>query len=298
MRGRVSWLWLIALPFGAVGAQRTPRPRVSPPAAAAPVQDSAARREAREAEAARALVAAEARAANAALRRWRSAYLARSRWQSLGDRCQAGVLRAFPGDTTPELRDSLQALVERMESTVLLYGVGVPVDSPSTRALLQLVVRWEAGIDRPVWDAEGSGPPRRAMAAGLTGEVADPRGPGCLPSPVASDTVTFVVPGVADLPLPQAPRPRVRAFFGPQAPQAVRDDFFTRVGRTNPAVALTYIRLAPVVRWGDWAVVGVQRPVEPGGVALDTASHGGAVYLMRRVGAEWRLLAIVRSWGG
>ena len=58
------------------------------------------------------------------------------------------------------------------------------------------------------------------------------------------------------------------------------------------------VSVAPMVIWKDYAVVGVKRPQERGGVQVDGSNRGGASYLFRRVGAEWRLLAIVRSWGG
>jgi hypothetical protein len=51
------------------------------------------------------------------------------------------------------------------------------------------------------------------------------------------------------------------------------------------------------VIWQDYAVVGVHRPLERGGIEVGSGSNGGAAYLLRRVAGEWRLLAIVRSWG-
>lgn len=247
-----------------------------------------------------AYLAAETRGYAQQLSTLRRAYLARASWADLGDRCNPGSLRVFPKDTTPDMQKALQAMVERMEQTVLLYGAGkslaTPEASPEARALLRVVVGWEAGIDRPRWDEDGTGV-HRAVATGLTGEVPDPTKPGCLPSPVMGDTVTFVVPGFADMDFPKAPRPRVKAYFGPEGQQRARDEFFTAVGSKDPNADLSYIVVAPMVIWRDYAVVGVKRPREKGGVAVGTASNGGAAYLLRRVGAEWRLLSIVRSWG-
>jgi len=222
--------------------------------------------------------------------------LARAGWAPLGERCDPGALRVFPVDTTPAQRDTLQREMERMEAAVLAAGVGGSLATPEARALLQVVLAWEAGILRPRWDVADGEPPR-AFAAGLTGEVPDPRGPGCLPSPVARDTVTVVVPGVADLPLPGAPRPRIKAYFGADAPRHVRDEFYAAVGARDPEAALAYLQLAPVVVWREWALTGVRRPVERGGVAVAGGSEGGAVYLWRLVGREWRLVTVVRSWG-
>ena len=39
------------------------------------------------------------------------------------------------------------------------------------------------------------------------------------------------------------------------------------------------------------------REDEKGGIEIGVGSNGGAVYLLRRVGREWRLLSIVRSRG-
>jgi hypothetical protein len=226
----------------------------------------------------------------------RGAYLARASWADLGDRCNPGSLRVFPQDTTPVLQQALQSMVERMEHTVILQGVGRSLATPEARALLRVVVGWEAGIDRPRWDEDGAGV-HRAVAAGLTGEVPDPTTPGCLPSPIVGDTVAFVVPGFADMDFPKAPRPRVKAYFGPEGQQRARDEFFAAVGSKNPSAELSYTVIAPMVLWQDYAVVGVHRPRERGGIEVGSGSNGGAAYLLRRVGGEWRLLSIVRSWG-
>jgi hypothetical protein len=53
-----------------------------------------------------------------------------------------------------------------------------------------------------------------------------------------------------------------------------------------------------MVLWKDYAVVGVRRPQERGGVQVGDSNRGGASYLFRKTGQEWRLLSIVRSWGG
>lgn len=226
----------------------------------------------------------------------RREYLARASWAELGDRCNPGSLRVFAKDTTPALQKELQLLVERMEQTIVSRGVGASLATPEARALLRVIVGWEAGIDRPRWDEDGAGV-HLSVATGLTGEVPDPTKPGCLPSPVMGDTVTFVIPGFADMDFPKAPRPRVKAYFGPEGQKRARDEFFTAVGSKRPEAELSYIVVAPMVIWRGYALVGVDRPRERGGVEVGTGSNGGAVYLMRRVGTEWRLLSIVRSWG-
>jgi hypothetical protein len=89
----------------------------------------------------------------------------------------------------------------------------------------------------------------------------------------------------------------VKAYFGPEGQQRARDEFFAAVGAKNPNADLSYQVIAPMVIWQDYAVVGVHRPRERGGIEVGSGSDGGAAYLLRRVGGEWRLLAIVRSWG-
>ena len=226
----------------------------------------------------------------------RTIYLKGASWAELGDRCNPGALRVFARDTARAQRDSLQHLVEGMEQTIIARGVGAKLDTPEAAALLRVIVGWEAGIDRPTWDTD-AGPTRFAVATGLTGDVPDPRSTGCLPSPLASDTATFVLPGFRTMEFPKAPRPRVKAYFGVDAQRHARDEFFTVRGSKDPEAELTYVLVAPVVIWRGWALVGVDRPREKGGVEIGAASNGGAVYLMRRVGTQWRLVTVVRSWG-
>ena len=226
----------------------------------------------------------------------RTVYLKRASWADLGTRCNPGALRVFPRDTSAMQLDSMQKLVQHMEQTIIGRGAGSRLDTPTAQQLLRTVLGWEAGIDRPYWDSDEKRS-RRAIATGLTGDVPDPKGRGCLASPLARDTVTFVLPGFTTMEFPKAPRPRVNAYFGPEGQRHARDEFFTAVGSKDPTAELSYAIIAPVVIWRGWALVGVDRPREKGGVEIGKASNGGAVYMMRRVGTQWRLLAIVRSWG-
>ncbi|MEQ1690992.1 MAG: hypothetical protein ABMA00_06895 [Gemmatimonas sp.] len=245
---------------------------------------------------ARAFLEADERFFERRLADQRVLYLKGASWAELGDRCNPGSLRVFANDTSVAQRDSLQRLVERMEQTIVARGVGARLDTPEARTLLRVVVGWEAGLDRPLWDVDG-GASRETIATGLTGDVPDPRGPGCLSSPVNADTVTFVIPGYTTMDFPTAPKPRVKAYFGADAQRHARDEFFAARGRQDPLAELSYILVAPVVIWRGWALVGVDRPREKGGVDIGRNSNGGAVYLMRQTGGRWRLLTIVRTWG-
>ncbi|MBL0169422.1 MAG: hypothetical protein IPP90_01670 [Gemmatimonadaceae bacterium] len=251
---------------------------------------------AREDSAAKAFLEADERAYERRLLAQRTAYLKGAAWADLGDRCHPGALRIFPKALTFAQRDTLQQLVEHMEQTIIARGVGARLDTPDARRLLRTIVGWEAGIDRPLWDVDTK-TSREAVATGLTGDVPDPRSNGCLPSPLAADTVTFVVPGFATMDFPKSPRPRVKAYFGPDAQRHARDEFFSTRGQQDPQAELSYILVAPMVLWRGWALVGVNRPREKGGVEIGVSSNGGAVYMMRQVGTQWRLVTVVRSWG-
>ena len=288
----------VAVP-SSVGAQASKTAATKTGTKPKPTTAVAARRVVTPADSAaaeRAFLAADEKRYFDRLMRERTMYLKRAAWAELGDRCNPGDLRVFPSATSTAQQDSLQHLVEHMESTVIGRGVGSKLDTPEARALLRVIVGWEAGIDRPRWDADDK-KPHMAVAAGLTGEVPDPRSDKCLPSPLLTDTVTFVVPGFTSMDFPKAPTPRVKVYFGPQGQQHARDEFFVARGRTDPQAELTYIVVAPMVIWRGWALVAVDRPREKGGVEIGGASNGGATYLLRRVGGEWRLLSIVRSWG-
>ena len=243
-----------------------------------------------------AALAAEDRMWETRLLNLRAQYLKRSAWAELGDRCNPGALRVFPNDTTEAQRDSLQRLVERMEQTIVGRGAPSKLDTPEARALLRVIVGWEAGIDRPTWDVDDKSV-RQAVAAGLTGDVPDPRSNGCLPSPLAADTVTFVIPGFLDMDFPKAAKPRVKAYFGPEALPRARDEFYAVVGSKDPNAELSYTVVAPIVIWHGWAMVGVDRPKDRAGIEIRSGSNGGAAYLLRKVGAQWRLVTVVRSWG-
>lgn len=281
-RAASAVLWLVATWPSALSAQ------IKPPSATG---DSAARAD----SVTQAFLEADEQFFLRRLLAQRNTLLLGAEWAELGDRCNPGALRIFPKATSAAQRDSIQRLVEQMEQTVIGRGVGARLDTPDAQALLRTIVGWEAGIDRPHWDSDDP-VVRSAIATGLTGDVPDPRGTGCLASPLAGDTVTFVLPGFTTLAFPQVARPRVKAYFGASAQQNVRDEFFATRGRLDLTAELSYIVVAPVVLWRGWALVGINRPREKGGVLVGAESNGGAAYLLRKVGPEWRLLTVVRTW--
>ena len=225
----------------------------------------------------------------------RAKYLKGSSWANLGDRCNPGALRIFPKDTSTAQRDSLNAVALRIEQTVIGRGAGgTDIDTPEGRALLRTIVGWEAGIDRPNWDSDDK-VVRQAISTGLTGEYPDPRGTGCLSS-TDSDTVTIVAPGFNDIIFPKSSKIRIKAYLGKDGIKHARNEFVS-ANRNNPAARLSYIYISPVTIWRDWAVVVATRPIEERGIVVGKTNNGGAAYLMRKVGTEWRLLTILRTWG-
>jgi hypothetical protein len=94
---------------------------------------------------------------------------------------------------------------------------------------------------------------------------------------VHADTVTFVIPGFTNMEFPKAPRPRVKAYFGPEGPRHARDEFFRGPWQQGSTSELSYILVAPMRDLARMGARGVDRPREKGGVEIGTASNGGAV---------------------
>lgn len=231
---------------------------------------------------------------NSRLLELRTQYLEGASWADLGDRCNPGALRIFPDASTPAERDSITQLIMRIEQTVVGRGAGESIDTPSGRALMRVIVGWEAGIDRPYWDSDEKDK-KAAIATGLTGEYPDPNGPGCLTA-IEDDTVTFVIPGITDMEFPRSPKVRVKAYLGSDALSNARNEFAS-VNLNRAGSELQFIFISPAIIWRDWAVVTVTRPIEERGVVVGSRNNGGVVYLMRKTAGEWRLLAIMRTWG-
>ena len=115
--------------------------------------------------------------------------------------------------------------------------------------------------------------------------------------PLASDTVTFVVPGMRSVDAFKGTKPAVKVYVGADGNKRAREEFFAAIGSKDPKSELAYVRVAPVLIWRDWALVAVVRPRDRAGVEIGSGSNGGATYMLHRVEGEWRLLSIVRTWG-
>lgn len=225
----------------------------------------------------------------------RSAILKASAWAELGeDRCSVGKLRAFTRDTSAEGRKRVEEDIASLERIVIARGVEEPIDTPAGRSLVSTIVGWEAGIARPHWDVL-SGQAPEAIGAGLTGSFLN-RETGKCESYVEIDTVYAVVPQLTRFVPPAARGVVLHTYMADSGVSRMRDEFYASHSKDQDAI-LTYAKVNPVVLWRDLAVVAVNRPAERGGVMHLPKGAGGASYIFRRVGAEWRLLAIVRTWG-
>jgi hypothetical protein len=227
------------------------------------------------------------------LRRW---ILARTGWAELGQQCNPGMLRVFP-DTAAGARASLDTAVMDLERIIIARGVDAPIDVPAGHDLLSTVILWEAAGPRPRWDVSDPKEDRRAIATGLTGQVVDPETMKCI-SYVHDDSVVIVTPRLTNYETPKAKGAmRVSLYAGgDSALKRARDTFYAIEGHEGNTV-FTYTYVGPVVLWRDWGLVVVNRPAEANGVAATGQGTGGAAYLFHRVGREWRLLMISRTWG-
>jgi hypothetical protein len=105
-----------------------------------------------------------------------------------------------------------------------------------------------------------------------------------------------VLPDVAGFVVPRDSGTSAMAVaYGPGGVNAIRDLFFTRhQGDTN--AVLRSVRVVAHAVWTNYAIVGVRRDQQALGAVPVPAATTGAVYAFRRHGAEWRVLALVRSW--
>lgn len=268
---------------GNVRAQRV----AGPPASA--VQDTSD-------AASRAWVAAERKAAAERAMELRGLIVKAGTLLSMGDdQCSPGALRTFGDNTRGIDRKAIDRAIWDLERLVLLYGNNKEYADTTTQSLLRTVMTWEGGGVRPRWDSDEPNPPA-AIAPGLMGEFPDPESGKCVRARDL-DTVTFWIPGLEEMAMPRrGDGPVLKAYFGREGNLRARDEFTATRGAQENEV-LEYVRVAPVFRWDDWAVVGVHRPIERQGTMITGESTGGASYVFRRVGGEWRLVVIARSWG-
>ena len=225
----------------------------------------------------------------------RGAILGTAAWAELGeDSCNPGALRTFV-DTTAAARARHDSTVRALESVIIARGIDEPLDTRAGHALLRTAVRWEAAGTRPRWDVLAEGDNRRAIAAGLGGAYREAASGTCQPY-ATTDSVVVVIPPVPGFTLSGRDGLRTILYAGDEGLGRARELFSAQPGRTA-ASEFAFTRLRAVVLWRDYAVVSVVRRAEHGAVADPGAAAGGASYIFHRVGEEWRLLVVARTWG-
>src|SRR5262249_26992308 len=83
--------------------------------------------------------------------------------------------------------------------------------------------------------------------------------------------------------------------YGFDGLNSLRDFFFAHHKGDSTAV-LRDTRVTSYAIWNDYAMVSIVREGEKQGSIPIAAEQSGVVYAFHRVGSEWRLLALVRTW--
>ena len=222
----------------------------------------------------------------------RNVILRHAEWVDLGtDSCNPGAFRSFRPDGTDTL--VFTRSLEKLERAIVVSGLELPLTERVSHDLLRTVIAWEADLERPMWDVPGNMEPRRAMAPALGGEFVNSVTGSC-DRFVPLEGQTFVIPDAGTFNTPREWRGKVQVVVGEEGLKGARDRFFATHTEADPI--FTYTWLAPVVVWADYALVTVNRPAELRGTQRLPTGAGGATYIFHRVGNDWRLLAIVRSW--
>lgn len=212
------------------------------------------------------------------------------------DECNAGWLRAFPRDTTAALHEARAELVDKLEKLIGEYGTDTPLATDEGRDLLRVVIEWEASGEGPLWDVVSGRARRQAITPGLRARVRNPVSGRC-EGPDARDTTLFVLPAVPNF--QRTPRAGVslRFVLGEGGLKEARDAFWRQRPADDETSRFGYTRIAASLLWKEYAMVTVHRPIERRGASALDVGNGGGTYLFHRVGSEWRLLAIARTWG-
>ena len=228
--------------------------------------------------------------------RLRERILDHARWmESDSLACDPGALRIFSTDSVSAARDSVAQHVNMLERLIIVRGVDNTLDTPRAHDLLRTVLAWESDAVRPSWDEKRDGPPRQAIAAGLSGKFMNPETRKC-ESLAPFDTVYAVLPVLTGFSMPQSGNVSFVLAYGEEGLNRMRDAFHTRT-RETPGSVLNYVRVRAAVVWRDLAVIAVNRPIDSRGAVSIQQSAGGAAYIFRYSKGEWRLLTITRTWG-
>lgn len=208
--------------------------------------------------------------------------------------CDPGALRTFGTDSVRGFKQA-DSVIRQLEKTIVTMGIDESPNSKQAHALLRTLLEWEAGSARPSWDVPAGTKPKRAVSAGLTGDFFNEDTKKC-EALSARDTVILVAPEVIRFEAPKRLRTaHAEVVYGEAGLKGARDRFYTAT-KGDTAATFMYTRLTAMVTWRDFAVTAVNRPLEKQAVMKLQRGAGGATYLWHRVGDEWRLLAIARTW--
>ncbi|HKS04778.1 MAG TPA: hypothetical protein VJR92_00570 [Gemmatimonadaceae bacterium] len=206
--------------------------------------------------------------------------------------CATGDVRTFDRDST----GVVQRALGNLEFLVLTYGAYTSLNNVTGRALMRAVVRLETlGGPAPRWDV-ASGRPPRALNPVLPASLYNPESKRCVPVPGATPD-GLVLPEMTNFTPPRdSGAVDFAVSYGPGGLNRLRDFFATKQRAGDSVRVFRNTRVIAHAVWQDYAIVAVQRDAERLGAIPLPQESTGATYAWRRVGAEWRLLAVVRTW--
>ena len=201
--------------------------------------------------------------------------------------CQSGELRTFERDT----RHEAPKLLASLEQLILSYGAFASLNNPAGKALLSAVTRLEIGGPGPRWDTmTGTGPRSFNPMLPVNKTTTD-----CL---LIAGTAPdgLVLPPVTNYTPPRdSGALNVPVEYGTGGLALLKSAYF-KAHATDRNAVMHHSRVNAYALWDDYAIVSVLRQAERQGVVPMEKETTGAVYAFHRVGSEWRLIALVRSW--
>jgi hypothetical protein len=205
--------------------------------------------------------------------------------------CGAIDMRTFERDTSGT---RVPALLARLELMILSRGVSASLDNAAGRALVRSIVRLEAGGPGPRWDVL-SGTAPRAFNPILPTTLYNPQDKKCELTP-GEDPDGLILPPAGRFTVPaDSGTATVHVRYSAAGVNEIRDMFFARFAKDTSAV-LRITRVNAYGMWENYAVVSVVRERLARGITPLEGKSSGTVYAFHRVGAEWRLIAVVRTW--
>jgi hypothetical protein len=172
--------------------------------------------------------------------------------------------------------------------------VSASLNNEAGKALLRSVVRLEAGGPGPRWDVL-TGVAPRAFNPLLPTAMYNPQAKQCEMTP-GEEPDGMILPPAGTFTAPaDSGTAAVHVRFSAAGANEIRDMFYARFkSDTNAVLRLT--RVNAYGMWDNFAVVSVIRERLARGITPLAGATTGSVYAFHRVGREWRLIALVRSW--